>query len=92
MSEDEKYLRELGYPQNDWVLGGQQWYTVSEAARHLGISDEGMRKLVEAGQVPGSLMHGVKRIGWRLPREGLVAYLAEAHRRVEQRRRDSTAG
>jgi hypothetical protein len=63
--------------------------------RRLGTSASamrGMRKLVEAGQVSGSLIHGVKRIGWRLLREGLIAYLAGAHRRVEQRRRDSTAG
>lgn len=92
MSEDEQYLRDLGYPQNDWVLGGQQWYTISEVAEHLAISDEGVRKLVESGSMPGSLMHGIKRIGWRIPREGLIVYLANAHRRVEERRRDTTAG
>src|SRR5260370_919398 len=39
MSQDEEYLRSLAYPQDAWVLGGQQWYTALEAAEHLGVSD-----------------------------------------------------
>jgi hypothetical protein len=91
MSEDEKYLRSLDYPQDLWVLGGQQWYTALEVARQLGISDEGARRLAQMGSIPGAVMHDAKRIGWRFPREGLINYLASLHRKEEQRRRDSTA-
>lgn len=91
MSEDERYLRELGYPQDAWVLSGQQWYTALEVARELAISDEGARRLAQMGAIPGAIQHDIKRIGWRFPREGLIAYLASLHRKEEQRQRDTTA-
>lgn len=90
MSEDEKYLRDLGYPQDAWVLSGQQWYTAVEVGKYLGISDDAARKLAEGGRVPGAILHD-RRIGWRFPREGMIAYIAEQRRRTEQRQRDTTA-
>jgi Helix-turn-helix domain len=91
LSEDEKYLRGLDFPQDAWVLSGQQWYTAVEVGKHLGISDDAARKLAEHGRIPGAILHDVRRIGWRFPREGLIAYLAEQRRRTEQRQRDTTA-
>jgi hypothetical protein len=88
---DEKYLHKLGYAQDEWALSGQQWYTALEVAKHLGISDEGARKLAELGKIPGAVLHGVKRIGWRFPREGLIAYLAELHREADRRQKGTTA-
>jgi len=90
-AEDETYLRKLGYEQDKWALSGQQWYTALEVGRHLGISDEGARKLAELGMIPGAVLHGVKRIGWRFPREGLIHYLAELHREAERRQKGTTA-
>ena len=91
MSEDEKYLRDLGYPADTWVLSGQQWYTAVEVGKFLGISDDAARKLAENGRIPGAILHD-RRIGWRFPREGLIAYVAEQRRRTEQRQqRDTTA-
>lgn len=92
MTEDEKYLRKLGYPQDEWALSGQQWYTALEVAKNLGISDEGVRKLAQMDKFPGAVLHSLQRMGWRIPREGVIHYLAQLHREQEQRRRDSTAG
>ncbi len=85
MGGDETFLRDLGIPEDAWVLGGQQWYTATEAAEHMAVSDEYVRRLAERGAIPGALMHDVKRIGWRLPRSGLIAYIA-AQRRATQAR------
>ncbi len=92
MSQDEEYLRSLAYPQDAWVLGGQQWYTALEAAEHLGVSDEYVRRLADKGAIPGAILHDVRRVGWRLPREGLIAYLATQRRHTEQRQRGTDAG
>ena len=91
MTDDEKYLRDLGYAEDAWVLSGQQWYTTGEASEHLGMSDETVRKLAERGAIPGAIQHDTKRIGWRFPRSGLIAYLAGQRRNTEQRQRDTTA-
>jgi excisionase family DNA binding protein len=90
MTEDEKYLRDLGYAEDEWVLSGQQWYTAAEASAHLGFSDEYVRRLAEAGRIPGAILHDARRIGWRFPRSGLIAYLAEQRRNTEQRQRGDT--
>jgi excisionase family DNA binding protein len=92
MKEDERYVRELDYEQDKWALSGQQWYTVTQVAEHLGLSDESIRKLAEMGKFPGAVLHGVKRIGWRIPREGAIGYLAELHREADRRRKGGTAG
>lgn len=89
MSDDERYLRELAIPEDAWVLGGQQWYTTGEAADYLGMSDETLRKLAASGVIPGAIQHETKRIGWRFPRSGLIAYLAAQRRRTAQRQRDA---
>jgi hypothetical protein len=62
MSEDERYLRDLSYPQDAWVLSGQQWYTAVEVGKYLGISDDAARKLAEGARVPGAILHD-RRIG-----------------------------
>lgn len=91
MTDDEKYLRDSGFPEDAWVLSGQQWYTAIEVAEHLGFSDEYVRRLAEGGRIPGAILHDARRIGWRLPRSGLIAYLAEQRRNTEQRQRGTTA-
>lgn len=53
------------------------WFNVTEAARHIGIAASTMRKLCERGDMPGSIYYGPD-IGWRIPRSGLVEYLARA--------------
>jgi hypothetical protein len=85
MNDDEQYLRDLGYSEDTWVLSGQQWYTTGEVAQHLGLSEGGVRNLAERGVIPGAILHDAKRIGWRLPRQGLIAYLAAQRRHTEQR-------
>jgi hypothetical protein len=89
ISEDEQYLRELAYPEDQWVLGGQQWYTTGEAAEALGMSDETLRKFALSGAVPGAIQHDTKRIGWRFPRSGLIAYIAGQRRKTAARQHDA---
>jgi hypothetical protein len=91
MSEDERYLRELNYEQERWALSGQQWYTAAELAKLLAISDEGVRKLGATGQIPGAVLHGRNRIGWRFPRQGIISYLAELHREQAERQKNTGA-
>jgi hypothetical protein len=86
-TDDERYLRTLGYAEDAWVLSGQQWYTAAEAAAKLGISHDAVSRLAETGAIPGALLHDVKRIGWRLPRSGLIAYVAHQRRHTEERKR-----
>ena len=38
MNEDEQYLRGRNFPEDAWVLSGQQWYTTSEAAKYMGVT------------------------------------------------------
>src|SRR6266851_3118780 len=92
MSPDEEYLRSLAYPQDAWVLSGQQWYTALEVAEHLGVSDEYVRRLADRGAIPGAILHDVRRVGWRFPRDGLITYLAGLRRNTEQRQRGTDAG
>lgn len=91
-SADEQYLRELGYVADAWVLGGQQWYRAVEAAQHLGLSDDAVRTLAERGQIPGAILHDERRIGWRLPRSGLITYIARQRRRTEERAKGTANG
>jgi excisionase family DNA binding protein len=86
ISADEQYLRNLDFPQDRWVLSGQQWYTATEAAKYLAVSDEYIRNLAEQGAIPGAILHSARRIGWRLPREGLIHYVAEQRRNTQRRR------
>lgn len=90
-TDDEQFLRDLNYAEDAWVLSGQQWYTAVEVAEHLGISDGGVRNLAERGEIPGAVLHDTKRIGWRLPRSGLISYLADQRRKTAQRQRNITA-
>jgi hypothetical protein len=91
MSDDEKYLRDLAYPEDTWVLSGQQWYAASEIADRLGLSDGGVRNLAERGVFPGAIQYAEKRIGWRIPRSGLIAFIAAQRRNTQSKRNDTTA-
>jgi Helix-turn-helix domain len=90
MTDDEKYLRDLDYPEDRWVLSGQQWYATGEAAEKLGVSDETLRKFAAGGAIPGAIQHDTRRVGWRLPRSGLIAYIAGQRRRTAERQHDAS--
>lgn len=89
MSDEEKYLRKLNYPVDEWVLNsGQQWYRAVEVAEGLGLSHDIITKLAEEGRFPGAILHDTKRIGWRIPREGVIHYLYDQRKKTEERRED----
>jgi Helix-turn-helix domain len=86
------YLRERGFPEDAWILGdGQQWFKVSEVADPLGLSTNNLRTLAEQGKIPGAVLHG-KQTGWRLPRSGIVIFLARLRQEQEARGNQQTAG
>ena len=85
MNDDEEYLRGLGIPEDAWVLSGQQWYATSEAAKYLGVSADVIRAAADRGAIPGAILHEA-RVGWRLPRSGLIHYLADQRRKTLERR------
>src|SRR5262245_41069916 len=84
VSNDEDYLRALARPEDGWVLSGRQWYTALAVSEHLAVSDEYVRRLGERGQIPGAILHE-RRVGWRLPRAGLITYLAQLRRHTAAR-------
>lgn len=85
---DEAYLRDLGYPEDAWLFSSQKWYRTAEVAEQLAISGDTVNRLAEKGRIPGAVLHGEmssdlrRRTGWRLPRSGLIVYMAR--RRHEQ--------
>lgn len=64
------------YPDYDWLTkSGLQFWTVSEVAKNLNIGPAAVRARCESGAFDGALFYGVQ-IGWRIPRSGLIVYLA----------------
>ena len=89
MITDEQYLRALNYPEDAWALSDQQWYTVAEIAAKLAMSAGGIRNMAERDEFPGAIQYAEKRIGWRIPRSGVIAFIATQRRATSQRRVDA---
>jgi hypothetical protein len=89
MTDEEQYLRQLGYPVDEWILDtGQQWFRAVEVGEGLGLSHDVITKLAEGGAFPGAVLHDTKRVGWRIPREGVIHYLYEQRKRTEERQEE----
>lgn len=94
---DETFLRSLGHPEDAWLFTGQKWYRSSEVAEQLALSEDTVNRLADAGLIPGAILHGElgtgsrRRAGWRLPRSGLIVYMARI-RRERMQRQQSSAG
>jgi hypothetical protein len=74
-------------PEYAWLVqSGKQFYTVSEVSAALDIGVGAVRALAERGDIAGAVLYGTQ-IGWRLPRSGLMLYLA----RLQQRGTDGAA-
>jgi hypothetical protein len=74
-----------GIPEFAWLTGSkQQWWTVDEVSDKLGIGPAAVRSLIEHGDIAGAVLYGT-RIGWRLPRSGLLVYLARLRREAQGR-------
>ena len=65
--------------------GAKSWYNVAEIARGAGVSRDTARDWCEKGAIPGAIYYGPD-IGWRVPRSGLIEYLAGLQRRQHQAR------
>jgi hypothetical protein len=74
-------------PEYAWLVqSGKQFYTAAEVSAALGIGVGAVRALCERGDIAGAVLYGTQ-IGWRLPRSGLLLYLA----RLQQRGADDAA-
>jgi hypothetical protein len=79
ISQAEAYLR--SYPEFDWLTkNGQQWFRTQEVSDGLGIGEAAVRAICDRGEIDGAINYG-KPIGWRMPRTGLIMYLAGLKRR-----------
>lgn len=86
LEEAERYLRQKGVPEDGWVLNsGQLFYRVSEVEGKLfGLNGDAIRTLASSGQVPNAVQPS-QQVGWRLPRSGIIFYIAQVRRAQEQR-------
>lgn len=66
------------------ALDPDERLTTTEAGKHLGFSDETIRRMCEAGELPASRRPGGQ---WRLRRGDLDAWL-ESTRPIIRRKRD----
>jgi hypothetical protein len=84
LEEAEEYLRGLDLPEDDWIVKqGQQFYALGQAADNLfGLSVDAVRKRAEDGDIPGAIQLDERH--WRLPRSGLIYYIAQQRRRQGQ--------
>jgi len=58
MSDEEQYLRKLGYPGDEWILNsGQQWFRAVEVGEGLGLSHDSITTPAEGGAFPGAVIH-----------------------------------
>jgi excisionase family DNA binding protein len=55
------------------------YYTVEEVARLLRLSEDGVRRMLREGRLPGIRLSERGRAGWRVPRAELERWL-DAHR------------
>jgi len=75
----EALLRTI--PEYAWLTqSGRQIYTTAEVAEYLHIGVFAVRVRCQDGLFPGAIDYGIG-IGWRIPRSGLILYLAN---RVQQ--------
>ena len=86
MEQALEYLRTLNLPADDWVVrSNQAFFSVVEAAGHLfGMSGDAVRGAAERGEIPHAALPN-KQAGYRLDRWGLIWYIAQERRKIEQR-------
>ena len=69
-------------PEYHWLTAttGRQWWSVSEVAAYMGVTDDTVRAWAKRGDIPGAVLYQ-QQVGWRLPRSGLAVYFATLQRR-----------
>jgi hypothetical protein len=74
LEEAENLLSRI--PEYNWLTkDGTDWYKAEELATHLGIGEHAVRARCKDGSIHGATFYGEK-IGWRIPRSGVILYLA----------------
>ncbi len=67
-------------PEYAWLVDSERpWFTVAEVSERTGVGEGGVRAWCERGLIPGAVQFGHK-IGWRIPRSGLLSYFASLHK------------
>jgi hypothetical protein len=63
-------------PEYAWVCTHpDDFFTISDLARSMGLSRDSVRGIIESGAFPGAIKY-TESISWRVPRSGLVEYYA----------------
>lgn len=84
LDKAEAFLKMLNLPEDDWIIKhGQQYFSIGEVVDKLfGLEVNGIRKRAEDGAIPGAIQLDERH--WRLPRSGLIYYIAEQRKRQAQ--------
>lgn len=70
----EQTLRTI--PEYRWLVNSEQpFWSSGNVAEHLAVSPTTVRLWCESGGIVGAAFYG-GRIGWRMPRSGLIIFLA----------------
>jgi hypothetical protein len=85
MPTDEEMIEATAYlaqfPEYRWLTtGGLQMYRISDITPHLAVGEKAIAALCERGEIAGAVSFGTP-IGWRIPRSGLIVWLAAQVRR-----------
>lgn len=82
MTPSEAEARLQAVPEYAWILANSnQWYSAVEVAKQLGVSSDVVSKWCRERRIPGAVQME-RRIGWRLPRSGILVFLAELQDRA----------
>ena len=84
LADAEQYLRTLDLPEDRPFLdNGQQYYSVLQLVGKLfGMGESAIRDKAESGEIP----HATLAHGWKIPRSGVLYYIATQRREQTQRR------
>ncbi len=79
----ERYLRE--FPEFTWLTdtAPDHWYKIIEVADALRLGETAVRNACMRGSINGAINYG-PRIGWRMPRRGLLLYFAAKKQQSRQ--------
>jgi hypothetical protein len=80
-----EFLRTLNRAEDNWILSDERpWWKLSQLEGLLfGMESEALRLAITRGELPGAVLIS-QQAGWRVPRGGVLQYMA--HIRQQQER------
>lgn len=82
------YLLGLNRAEDHWITRDDRpWWKLSQLERQLfGMEAEALRQAVMRGEMPGGVLVN-QQAGWRVPRGGVLQYLARIRQQQERTQR-----